>query len=84
MSVQEVNRPISEIASEIKKEWDTKIYFGAKPYLDAMLCINEPNDTFGCEDGKTQVIYFLANASTYRGEIAKRHKAELKRICGIK
>jgi len=84
MLVKEVNRPISEIAREIKTQWGAKIYFGAKPYLDAMLCVNSPNDTFGYEDGKTQVLYFLANASTYRGEIAKRHKAELKRICGIK
>jgi len=30
------------------------------------------------------VLYFLSNASTYRGEIAKEHKKQLKEIVGIK
>ena len=77
-------RPIHEIASEIKKDWGAKVYFGAKPYLDAMSCVSKPSDSYGCEDGKTQVIYFLANASNYRGETAKRIKAELKKLVGLK
>lgn len=76
-------RPLYEIAREIRKEW-TKVYFGAVPYLDAMAEIDKVTDRYYCEDGKTQVLYFLANASTFRGEAAKRIKAELKKLAGIK
>jgi hypothetical protein len=78
------NRPISQIAEEIKKEWGAKTYFGAKPYLDAMLSLNEPTDRYFMDSADSIVRYFLANASTYRGEKAKAHKIELKKICGIK
>lgn len=77
------DRTIREIALEIKRLW-TKPYFGAVPYLDAMMYVDKPDSTYGAEDGKTQVIYFLSNATTWRGEDAKRIKAELKKICGIK
>jgi hypothetical protein len=76
-------RTIRQIAYEIKRLW-TKPYFGAVPYLNAMCTVDGPNDTHGCEDGKTQVLYFLSNASTWRGEDAKRIKAELKKLCNIK
>ena len=76
-------RPIYVIAKEIKKVW-AKVYFGAVPYLDAMLCVENVNDRYGTESAKTQIIYFLSNASTFRGEEAKRIKIELKQIAGIK
>lgn len=77
-------RPLCEIAAEIRKDWGSKIYFGAKPYLYAMMSIRNVTDSYGCEDGKTQVIYFLSNAGTWRGETAKRVKAELKKMVGLK
>ncbi len=70
-------RAICEIASEIRRLW-RPVYFGAKPYLDAMLCLQKKTDKYGVEDAKTIVLYFLSNASTFRGEDAKRLKAELK------
>lgn len=72
------NRPLCEIAAEIKKDWGNKIYFGAKPYLDAMLALDSINDNYGWDSGKSIVRYFLSNASTWRGETAKRIKTELK------
>jgi hypothetical protein len=84
MSTETTNRPICQIAADIRKDWGAKIYFGAKPYLDAMLTLWNANDTYGCEDAKTQILYFLSNASTYRGENAKKYKAELKKIAGVK
>lgn len=72
------NRSLSEIAREIKKDWGAKIYFGAKPYLDAMLSLDSVDDNYGWDSGKSIVRYFLSNASTWRGETAKRIKAELK------
>lgn len=71
------NRPLYEIASEIRKDW-TKVYFGAKPYLEAMAQLTYITDSYYFDSGKSVVLYFLANASTWRGETAKRIKAELK------
>ena len=71
-------RPLSEIAREIHSDWGNKTYFGAKPYLSAMMCLNSVNDNYGLDSGDMIVRYFLANASTWRGETAKRVKAELK------
>lgn len=72
------NRSLSEIAREIKKDWGAKIFYGARPYLDAMLSLDSINDNYGLDSGKSIVIYFLSNASSWRGETAKRIKAELK------
>ena len=73
-------RPIYEIASEIRKDWK-KVYFGAVPYLDAMFSLDSIEDNYICDSGKSVVLYFLSNASTWRGETAKRIKAELKAMC---
>ena len=72
-------RPIYEIAKEIKKDWQ-KVYFGAKPYLDAMFTLDKPTDRYGFDSAKSIVNYFLANASTWRGDKAKQIKAELKAL----
>lgn len=68
---------ISAIASAIRRSWKP-VYFGAVPYLDAMLSLETLNDTYGADSAKEIVLYFLSNASTYRGEMAKAIKAELK------
>ena len=70
-------RPLYEIAAEIRKDWKN-VYFGAKPYLDAMATLDSVDDNYGWDSGKSIVRYFLGNASTWRGETAKRIKAELK------
>lgn len=72
-------RPIHQIAAEIKTTWQ-KPYFGAVPYLEAMFCLDKPTDTYGYESGKVIVLYFLSNASTWKGESAKRIKSELKSL----
>ena len=77
MAKNTTTRPLCEIAAEIRKDWK-KCYFGAKPYLDAMATLNSINDNYGLDSGKLIVLYFLGNASTWRGETAKRIKAELK------
>jgi hypothetical protein len=72
-------RSVSVIAREITKEWPNP-YFGAVPYLDAMRSIESVNDNFGQDDARSIVRYFLSNAKTWRGEAAKRVKAELKEM----
>lgn len=73
-------RPLYEIAGEIRRDWK-KVYFGAVPYLDAMQSLDSINDNYICDSAKSVVLYFLSNASTWRGETAKRVKAELKAMC---
>ena len=70
-------RPLYTIAADIRKTWP-KVYFGAVPYLEAMGTLNGIDDTYMLDDARSIVRYFLANASTYRGETAKAIKAELK------
>lgn len=77
-------RTISSIAQDIRKDWGNKINYGAKPYLDAMLQLDSPNDKYGFDDARSIVLYFLSNASTYRGNNAKVNKLALKQICNIK
>ena len=72
-------RTFAEIAREIKQTWKN-VYFGAKPYLQAMATINssDKNAPYMFETAEDIVLYFLANAAYWRGEDAKRIKAELK------
>ncbi len=69
---------IIQLARICQAAWKN-VYFGAKPYLDAMRQMSQITDKFGEDDGKTIVIYFLSNATTWRGEVAQEVKAELKR-----
>lgn len=72
------DRSIAEIAGEIERDWGTnKVYFGAKPYLRAMYCLNYITDKYGEDSGASVVAYFLGNASAWRGEKARAIKAEL-------
>lgn len=72
-------RTFSQIAQEINALWP-KPYFGAVPYLQALLVCDttDPNAGYWFEDVRTQVNYLLANMSTFRGPDARRIKAELK------
>lgn len=71
-------RELYVIAQEIKKDWGAKVNYGAVPYLDAMSQLSSINDRFYMDSADSIVRYFLSNASTWRGETAKRVKAELK------
>ena len=70
------SRSLSVIAAEVRKDWK-KPYFGAVPYLQAMMCLDKITDNYGFDTGKSIVLYFLANAGTWRGEVARRVKKEL-------
>lgn len=80
-----MNRKLSEIAKDILQHWKNP-YFGAKPYIQAMLLIHsaEPDAPYLLETAKGIVAYFLANATTFLGEDARRIKAELKKQYNIK
>ena len=72
-------RPLYEIAREIRKAW-TKVSPYAEPYLEAMESLDSINDNYYFDSGKSIVLYFLSNASTWRGDDARRIKAELKEM----
>ena len=77
------HRPLHIIAREIASDW-RKPYFGAVPYLDAMRQLNSIHGEFYQDSAKSIVAYFLANAGTWRGDNARRIKAELKGLIGLK
>jgi len=79
-----MSRPIYEIAKDIRKAWGPKVNYAAKPYLDAMRELSSINDKYMYDTGKSIVLYFLSNASTFRGEEAKALKAELKALVGAR
>ena len=72
-------RTFQQIAKDIKSTW-LNVYFGAVPYLEALLTLDtiDPNAMYCYDTARDIVMYFLANASTFRGADAKRLKAELK------
>ena len=74
-------RTFSEIAREIRATWK-KPYFGAVPYIEAMAEIHssDKNAPYLFETAEDIVPYFLANATTWRGDDARRIKAELKEM----
>jgi hypothetical protein len=75
------NKPrlICTIAREIRADWK-KPYFGAVPYLDAMRDLYSITDDYGADSAKSIIIYFLSNATTWRGETARRVKKELNEM----
>lgn len=70
-------RPINQIALEIARDWKSP-YFGAVPYIRAMRSLSHMGDSYGLDSARGIVSYFLANAGTWRGETARRVKAELR------
>lgn len=83
MNIDLTKQSISQLAYLIKRDWK-KVNFAALPYLNAMTQVISMEDVFIAEDVRSIVIYFLSNASSYRGENAKAIKTELKRRAKIK
>jgi hypothetical protein len=77
METVTATRPLSVIARDIRAHWP-KVYFGAVPYLQAMAQLGSINDKYYEDSARSVVNYFLANAGTWRGDDARRIKAELK------
>lgn len=72
-----MTRTLNQIALEISRDWKAP-YFGAVPYIRAMGSLSHMGDSYGLDSARGIVSYFLANAGTWRGETARRVKAELK------
>jgi len=74
-----MSRPIYEIARDVQSEWKP-VNYAAKPYLSAMFDLDKITEYYGHDSAKSVVTYFLSNATGWRGETAKRIKAELKAL----
>lgn len=72
-------RPLYEIAKSITDNWEHP-YYGAVPYIVAMENLDKITESYGCDSATYVVNGFLANANTWRGEIARNIKIELKEI----
>ena len=74
-------RTFQQIAKDIKSTW-LNVYFGAVPYLEAMLELDttDPDTMYYNDSAENIALYFLANASTFRGSDAKKLKEELKKL----
>lgn len=81
MKAAQPKRPrlIHEIARDIRLHW-ANVYYGAEPYLAAMETIYNIEDSYGLDSAESIVTYFLGNAGGFRGEHARRLKAELKAL----
>ena len=73
------HRPIYAIAEDIERHW-VKVSPYAKPYLDALHCVGRITDKYFSDDARSVVLYFLSNASSFRGPEAKALKLELKAL----
>ncbi len=77
------NRPLYVIAQDIRANWP-KVNYAAVPYLDAMATLETIEQNYYYDTGKSVVLYFLANAGSWRGDVAREIKKELKAMAGIK
>ena len=70
-------RSLHTIARDIRADW-VNPYFGAIPYLSAMLSLDTIGDKFGHDDARSIVLYFLSNAGRWKGPVAQAVKLELR------
>lgn len=73
----------AELARIARADWK-KPYFGAVPYLEAMETLPDWKTPYMFDSGRSIGLYFLSNASTWRGDVAKAVKKEMKSQLGLK
>lgn len=69
---------LSQIAMIVYKDWKA-VNYAAKPYLQAMSSLRNVSDMYGMDSGSSVVAYFLSNATSWKGDVAKAVKKELNR-----
>ena len=68
---------VGEIAKDVQETWSS-VNYAAQPYLDAMLQ-DDGSGMYFYDSMASVVAYFLSNATGWRGDDARRLKAELKK-----
>lgn len=72
------DKPLSYIAEIIRVNWNNPSPY-AVPYINAMAQLRSINDSYYADSAAGVVMYFLANAQTWRGDTARVVKAHLKK-----
>jgi len=72
-------RSLSDIADEISTDWKP-MHFTAKPFVQAMSCLESLDEKYGMDTARDIVVRFLCNASTWRGKVARAVKGELNQM----
>jgi len=71
-----------EIARVIRGNWKNP-YFGSVPYINALRELRHVTDNYGHDSAASIISYFLANATGWKGDVARAVKRELnKRLKG--
>ena len=70
------SRALNVIAREVLEDWKV-VNPDARPYLGAMFILHDLNDVYMNDTARDIVLYFLSNAGSWRGPVARRIKAEL-------
>jgi hypothetical protein len=80
-----MTRPVNKIAAEIdtifsreKAKTNPNWLRHVRPYVEAMLTMTSFKDMYGLDPGDEIGRRFLVNAQPWRGEDARRIKAEIK------
>lgn len=69
---------IAQIARKIRNDWKQPS-IAAFPYLNAMLTMDSIDDNYFQDNGRAIVNYFLYNASSWKGAVAREIKKELNK-----
>jgi len=72
-------RTLREIALDIRRNWKNVNPY-ANEYLKVMGKLDTIDEEYLYTNGRTVVMYFLSNATGFRGIDAKRIKLELKNL----
>ena len=76
------HRPLSEIAEEIRRDWNP-VHPVAKPYVDAMAKLQNIEDNYGLGSAVEVLARFLGVCGTWKGQVARCVKAEIKGILAM-
>jgi hypothetical protein len=72
--------PLYELADVIWREGRGKPWFNyAKPYVEAMGSLTTASDQYFMDSGVSVCLYALSNLTSWRGEVARKIKADIKR-----
>ena len=85
MSNPTQHRTLSTIAREIASDPAyAPCRWCAEPYRSAMATLDSLADSYGADDARSIVVYLLSNLAQWRGDTARRIKAELKEMLKVK
>jgi len=71
---------LQSICRTIRRNWPNMPACAAA-YFEPLASLESLQNDYGLDSGKSIALYFLSNASTWKGDVARAIKAELKARC---